>query len=373
MDKVQVNELVLQHWGIKGQKWGRRRYQNKDGSLTPEGRKRYGEYDPTTGERKPPKLTRKQRKEQARKEAEEAKAREEAETVEQKRERLLKSSDAGELYKNRDLLSTAEINERLNRIDTERRLAKAAEDAQPAKKTITDRVDSALKVGRKINEVYEFTNTPVMKALKKKLGIEKGDDEKSFDIKKLYENRDKLSNKDVQDAANRAENYKKLKNLYDDVTGDSNKSNDTQSQNQSQTKQSNKGDDKPDSTPDVKPDSGKKKTKTSSEPFSVTNVSETAKKLADEFDSNKTSKELKSYTDGIAKKMDKINKTSISDAKKEVQDALDKVPKSDALKKAAAVEVAKEVGPELGEVISAFNEGIMKANQKRLDDAKKNN
>lgn len=31
----------LQHWGIKGQKWGVRRYQNKDGSLTPAGKKRY--------------------------------------------------------------------------------------------------------------------------------------------------------------------------------------------------------------------------------------------------------------------------------------------------------------------------------------------
>ena len=31
----------LQHWGIKGQKWGVRRYQNSDGSLTPEGIKRY--------------------------------------------------------------------------------------------------------------------------------------------------------------------------------------------------------------------------------------------------------------------------------------------------------------------------------------------
>lgn len=32
----------LQHHGIKGMKWGRRRYQNADGSLTPAGRKRYG-------------------------------------------------------------------------------------------------------------------------------------------------------------------------------------------------------------------------------------------------------------------------------------------------------------------------------------------
>lgn len=32
----------LSHYGIKGQKWGRRKYQNKDGSLTPAGKERYG-------------------------------------------------------------------------------------------------------------------------------------------------------------------------------------------------------------------------------------------------------------------------------------------------------------------------------------------
>lgn len=37
-----MNNEELKHYGIKGQKWGRRRYQNKDGSLTPAGEKRYG-------------------------------------------------------------------------------------------------------------------------------------------------------------------------------------------------------------------------------------------------------------------------------------------------------------------------------------------
>ena len=31
------------HWGIHGMRWGIRRYQNKDGTLTPAGKKRYGE------------------------------------------------------------------------------------------------------------------------------------------------------------------------------------------------------------------------------------------------------------------------------------------------------------------------------------------
>lgn len=36
----------LYHWGIKGQRWGVRRFQNSDGSLTAEGRKRYDADNP---------------------------------------------------------------------------------------------------------------------------------------------------------------------------------------------------------------------------------------------------------------------------------------------------------------------------------------
>lgn len=38
------NNLYLEHHGILGQKWGIRRYQNPDGTLTPEGKEKLSEY-----------------------------------------------------------------------------------------------------------------------------------------------------------------------------------------------------------------------------------------------------------------------------------------------------------------------------------------
>ena len=40
---VDADKATLEHWGIKGMKWRVRRFQNKDGSLTAAGRKRYSD------------------------------------------------------------------------------------------------------------------------------------------------------------------------------------------------------------------------------------------------------------------------------------------------------------------------------------------
>lgn len=41
-----MSNIYLVHHGVKGQKWGQRRFQNKDGSLTAEGRLHYGVDNP---------------------------------------------------------------------------------------------------------------------------------------------------------------------------------------------------------------------------------------------------------------------------------------------------------------------------------------
>ena len=195
------NELT--HWGIKGMKWGIRRFQNKDGSLTAAGKKRRG-IDDSDGNR--------------------------TESIEAKRERLLKSTNASEIYKNRNLLTTAEINERLNRIDTERRLSEAASKESKPKKTTIDRVNTILKYGNKINEIYNFAQTPVMKALKKKLLGEKAKDY-SMPLDKIWKMKDSLPTEELSKAIQRSNAEKAIKKALDEVAEASAKAKQSNSNN----------------------------------------------------------------------------------------------------------------------------------------------
>ena len=195
------NELT--HWGIKGMKWGIRRFQNKDGSLTAAGKKRRG-IDDSDDNR--------------------------TESIEAKRERLLKSTNASEIYKNRNLLTTAEINERLNRIDTERRLSEAASKESKPKKTTIDRVNTILKYGNKINEIYNFAQTPVMKALKNKLLGEKAKDY-SMPLDKIWKMKDSLPTEELSKAIKRSNAEKAIKQALDEVAEASAKAKQSNSNN----------------------------------------------------------------------------------------------------------------------------------------------
>ena len=46
-----MENLYLAHHGVKGQKWGVRRYKNKDGTLTSQGKARYSDTKKTKKEK----------------------------------------------------------------------------------------------------------------------------------------------------------------------------------------------------------------------------------------------------------------------------------------------------------------------------------
>ncbi len=130
------NELI--HWGILGQKKGLRRYQNPDGSLTPEGKIRYGK-----GHKK--RLTK--------------------EAIEKKRAEVLRSDNPKLAYKHSNLFTSEELNALYKRLDTRQKIADiAANDAKNKQKVNTgkrfiEKVNTAIAVTQKLSEAYYTAET----------------------------------------------------------------------------------------------------------------------------------------------------------------------------------------------------------------------
>lgn len=121
-----MDNVYLVHHGTKGMRWGIRRYQNKDGSLTPAGKKR-------------------QRKLEQR-------AIDSEKNIEKKKQRILKSRSAAELYRNAHLFSDNELQSAYNRLSLERNILNLTPKEVNKGKQIAQEVTDW---GRKVNDLTE--------------------------------------------------------------------------------------------------------------------------------------------------------------------------------------------------------------------------
>ena len=194
-----MDSRELYHHGILGMKWGIRRYQNKDGTLTELGKKRQA------------KIEAKEAKAEAKRKEEEAKVKKQIETA---RARLLKSTDASELYEHRDLLTTAEINERIDRINKEATLRSLTENK---KKTTLDYMDRVIQWGKKVNDLSTTVNSsPIFQSLMKKLKDTYMPNE-PFDLEEIYKKRSTLSDKAIASALQRARNERDIEKILEQM------------------------------------------------------------------------------------------------------------------------------------------------------------
>lgn len=245
----------LYHHGILGMKWGVRRFQTKDGGLTNLGRKRYSDKDGSLNKRGKKKYEQETAELKAEKKLLKNKARtqkkmdklkdlknevddlkeadEEAkkgESREEKRKRLLESTDAKEIYENRNLLSTAELNDRIYRIDTEARLASKIPQEKTGLDYVNDRMNrasntlnNATNMFQKVDNAYStVTRSGIGKVLAKKLGLEPA--KKEWDAEKLWEDRNKMSNEEFQAFTKRLVNESVASSKMDDYTKRKNQS-----------------------------------------------------------------------------------------------------------------------------------------------------
>lgn len=143
----------LYHHGIMGQKWGVRRFQNKDGSLTSAGRKRRGLVEQIKYNRKMKKVRQakvEKAKEQKRINDEKAERLKQAAAERRERAEVIKTGSAKDIQKFQDKMSDKEYEKALQRIQFTQSLDSYANAQAQAKRD---------KLAARLNTVMSTANT----------------------------------------------------------------------------------------------------------------------------------------------------------------------------------------------------------------------
>lgn len=135
-------ELVLQHHGIKGMRWGIRRFQKKDGSLTPVGKKRYAKNPPDEDDDKANDVAKKGSSES-----------ESPEDYEARKQKAIKSGGVNEVLEFKNDLTPQQRTEAYNRIQWEQNMKNLAPKQVDEGK---ERVDKFFK---KVDTVAGYADT----------------------------------------------------------------------------------------------------------------------------------------------------------------------------------------------------------------------
>lgn len=221
-----MENYELYHYGTKGQKWGRRLYQNKDGSLTALGKVRY--------------KTDKDFKSHKDREDNLAKARQariEKKAAEDEKQRIVKSGNVDEVLSIKDKLSQQEMQSAYQRIQWEQNMKNLKpRDVNAGKTKADDIVGKMDKITNYAQSAAKFYNTVANVAnafngekiipkidtnitsgnkqdIKNRIKDKKGEGKKTPDIKDVLENPDKYDDSQVQAAYKRGDNLNKIDKL----------------------------------------------------------------------------------------------------------------------------------------------------------------
>lgn len=190
-----LDQDFLEHHGVKGQSWGKKNgppyplSRGKDGKVTQTQKKKKQSLIARIRADRQKKVKAKQ-KEKAKTNKAKEKKKEASENLskEELREKLLKSTDPKFIAKHLDLLETREIQDRINRINTEKSLKDLTIDKSSKKKVdkgmewvknVSSIADATSKAAKAYNDVLEASGK------KEKLDRERSDSKKT--AKKLHD------------------------------------------------------------------------------------------------------------------------------------------------------------------------------------------